>query len=94
MRLQRSIKITLYIALLLLTLLVVNTYGPTAGDVTAGRILNTLLAPAIPTEPPIADKISFDSLNGLGEAVVTGAPGAVLPLANVLLINVNTHHQD
>ena len=51
------------------------------------------VAPAIPREPPRADRISFGALDGLGEATVTGAPGAVLPLANVLLINVNTSHQ-
>ena len=51
-------------------------------------------ADAIPSEPPRADRISFGPLNSLGESTVTGAPGAVLPSAHVLLINLDTTHQD
>jgi hypothetical protein len=51
-------------------------------------------SPLITRTPPDASKISFGAPNGLGEAIVTGAPGAVLPSTHVLLINQNTTHQD
>jgi hypothetical protein len=50
--------------------------------------------PLIPREPPRADLISFGPLDGLGEATVTGAAGAVLGSAHVLLVNASTTHQD
>lgn len=52
------------------------------------------IAPVIPSDPPVASKIRFGPLNDLGEAAVTGEPGAVLPSAHVLLINLDTTHQD
>ena len=52
------------------------------------------LATAIPSDPPVASKIHFGPLSDLGESAVTGDPGAVLPSANVLLINLETTHQD
>ncbi|MGD2079146.1 MAG: hypothetical protein PVH18_12235, partial [Chloroflexota bacterium] len=55
---------------------------------------DTVVAPVIPSDPPVASKISFGPLNDLGEATVTGEPGAVLPSGHVLLINLDTTHQD
>ena len=47
----------------------------------------------IPSDPPDASLISFGPLNGLGEAEVTGLPGAALPEAHMLLVNLDTSHQ-
>jgi len=44
-------------------------------------------------DPPDASRISFGSPDGLGEATVIGAPGAAMPLAYVLLVNLNSTHQ-
>ena len=63
------------------------------GDLTAEMVLNTTYVHPVPYEPPRAERISFGSPNDLGEVVVTGAPGAVLPLAHVLLGNVHATHQ-
>jgi hypothetical protein len=91
MHLKRLNKIILIMAspLLLLFLFTVITRPAVSQQQTnmAGSL------PPIPTEPPRADKISFGPLNGLGEAVVTGAPGAVLPSAHVYLVNLNSSHQ-
>ena len=54
--------------------------------------LNTTFVPPYPTTPPDASKISFGSLDDLKEATVTGAPGAVLPHALVMLANLNSQH--
>jgi hypothetical protein len=63
------------------------------GDLITEMVLNTSFVHPVPYDPPDASKISFGPLNDLGEAEVTGAPGAVLPLAHVLLGNVNSTHQ-
>jgi hypothetical protein len=47
----------------------------------------------IPTDPPDAGKITIGTLNDLGEAPISGAPGAVLAAAKVLLVNLKTGHQ-
>lgn len=80
-------------ASLIVAVLALTTIRPVRGGATAGRDLSTQVTAAIPSEPPRADKISFGPLDGLGEAAVTGAPGAVLPDAHVLLVNLNTSHQ-
>jgi len=64
-----------------------------AGDLITEMVLNTSYVHPVPYEPPRADKISFGPADDLGEVEVTGAPGAVLPLAHVLLGNVNSTHQ-
>ncbi len=63
------------------------------GDVFADMPLRTTYVHPIPYEPPDAAKITIGPVDGLGEAVVTGAPGAALPLAYVLLVNLNSTHQ-
>ncbi|MGD8752202.1 MAG: VCBS repeat-containing protein, partial [Anaerolineales bacterium] len=63
------------------------------GDQTVDIPLNTNYVHPIPDEPPDADKITFGTPDGLGEVVVNGAPGATLPLAHVLLVNLNSAHQ-
>ena len=62
-------------------------------DVTGTLPLNTSYRHPIPYEPPDASRISFGPVDDLGEASVTGAPGAVLPYAHVLLVNLNASHQ-
>ncbi len=63
------------------------------GDVMGEMPLRTTYVHPIPYEPPDAAKITIGPVDGLGEAVVTGAPGAALPLAYVLLVNLNSTHQ-
>ena len=43
--------------------------------------------------PPAAERITIGEIDDLGEAEVTGAPGAVLPLSRVLLVNLCSSHQ-
>ncbi|MFQ5695880.1 MAG: hypothetical protein ACE5HB_07820, partial [Terriglobia bacterium] len=62
-------------------------------DLGADLPLNTAYVHPIPYDPPDASKITIGPPDGLGEAVVTGAPGAALPLAHVLLVNLNSTHQ-
>jgi hypothetical protein len=94
MRFSEFHKIILKAVLLLLLLLLFVAIRPAAGHVAADLNLSAQSPSAIPPDPPRADKISFSPLNELGEATVTGAPGAVLPNAHVLLINLNSAHQD
>ena len=61
--------------------------------VNADLALNTAYVHPIPYEPPDATRISVGPPDGLGEATVTGAPGACLPLARVLLVNLSSSHQ-
>ncbi len=73
------------------------TYQPidlTSGDVT-GVVLTLGDEPTnpIPYDPPDASRITIGPPDDLGEATVTGAPGAALPLAHVLLVNLNSTHQ-
>jgi hypothetical protein len=42
---------------------------------------------------PVAARITVSAIDGLGEATVTGAAGAVLPLSRVLLVNLCSSHQ-
>ena len=62
-------------------------------DQSATMALNTTLVNPIPYDPPDASKITFGPLDDLGEALVTGAPGAALPFAHVLLVNLSSTHQ-
>lgn len=62
-------------------------------NLTANLPLNTSYVHPIPYDPPDASKIIIGPPDGLGEAVVTGAPGTALPLAHVLLVNLNSTHQ-
>lgn len=75
------------------TFITTETVDLRLADQSLSMPLNLQWVSPFPTQPPDADKISFSPLNGLAEATITGAPGAVLPLANVLLINVKTGHQ-
>ncbi|GAF81527.1 unnamed protein product, partial [marine sediment metagenome] len=43
--------------------------------------------------PPDASKIAIGSPDGLGEALVTGAPGAVVPSGHVILTNLGSMHR-
>ncbi|MFV2072373.1 MAG: carboxypeptidase-like regulatory domain-containing protein [Thermoanaerobaculales bacterium] len=63
-------------------------------DVT-GLVITLSSTPAdpIPERPPDASKISFGPIDGLGEATVTGSPGATVGLAHVLLVNLNSLQQ-
>lgn len=54
--------------------------------------LNTSPVNPIPYEPPVAAKITVGPPDGLGEAQVTGAPGAARPLSRVMLVNLNSAH--
>jgi hypothetical protein len=54
---------------------------------------NIELVHPIPSEPPVAGKISFGAPDDLGEATVSGSAGAALPLAHVFLVNLNSAHQ-
>jgi hypothetical protein len=62
-------------------------------DLDAVLSLNTTYVHPIPYDPPDASKISFGLPDDLGEAAVTGAAGAALPLARVLLVNLSSGHQ-
>ena len=62
------------------------------GDIVAEMSLNTQFVHPIPYDPPDAAKITFGPVDGLGEASITGAAGAVLPFANVRLVNLNSGH--
>lgn len=63
------------------------------GDLVADMPLNDQYRHPIPYDPPIAAKIQFGAIDGLGEAAVTGGPGAALPLSHVLLVNLKSGHQ-
>ncbi len=63
------------------------------GDLVADMPLNDYYSHPIPYDPPDAAQIQFGPVDGLGEAVVSGGPGAALPLAHVLLVNLKTGHQ-
>jgi len=63
------------------------------GDVSAEMVLNTDYVHPIPYDPPDASKITIGPSDDLGEAAVTGAPGAAIPLNYVLLVNLNSTHQ-
>lgn len=91
---RRMIRIMPATTLPLLILLAFAAIRLAAGNETAGRALNARSGAPIPSEPPLADRITFGPLNDLGEATVTGAPGAVLPSAHVLLVNLDSGHQD
>jgi hypothetical protein len=65
----------------------------TADQAAATMVLNTSYVHPIPHDPPDATKITIGPAGNLGEALVTGSPGAALPLAQVLLVNLSTTHQ-
>ncbi len=60
-----------------------------AADQSVDLILGTTPPNPKVDYPPDATRITIGPPDGLGEAVVTGAPGAVLPTAHVLLTNLN-----
>ncbi|MGD2146107.1 MAG: carboxypeptidase-like regulatory domain-containing protein, partial [Anaerolineae bacterium] len=64
-----------------------------ASDQETALPLNTSFVHRIPYNPPDAANISIGPAGTLGEATVTGSAGAALPLAHVLLVNLNTNHQ-
>ncbi len=63
------------------------------GDLTADLALNSSYVHPIPYDPPVASLITIGPPDDLGEATVSGSPGAALPLARVLLVNLNSTHQ-
>ncbi len=64
----------------------------TADQIDTLPLLTSWVSPN-PLSPPDPDKITFGPLNDLGETTITGAPGAALPLAEVLLVNLKSTHQ-
>jgi hypothetical protein len=64
-----------------------------SSDLTADIPLNTHIVPLLPAAPPDISKITFGPTDSLGEADVTGAPGAALPLMRIFINNVNSMHQ-
>ena len=76
-----------------LMLVAVATIRPAKGEGPADPDGIVQATQAIPRDPPRADLITFGPVDGLGEATVTGAPGAVLPDAHVLLVNLESAHQ-
>jgi hypothetical protein len=62
-------------------------------DVSQALPLNTSFVHPIPYEPPDATRITVGPPDLLGEATVSGGPGAALPLARILLVNLQTAHQ-
>jgi hypothetical protein len=64
-----------------------------SADVTATVPLNAVFVHPIPYEPPNAAQITIGPVDDLGEAVVTGTAGAAMPLARVVLVNLNGGHQ-
>ena len=64
-----------------------------SGDITGIALtLSDMPTNPIPYEPPDASKITIGSTDNLGESTVSGAPGAALPLAYVLLVNLYSNH--
>ena len=47
--------------------------------------LSDSYAHPIPYDPPLASSITIGQVDDLGEATISGAAGAALPLANVFL---------
>lgn len=70
-----------------------KTFDLRTADAYSDLPLATADGHPIPYDPPDASKISIGAPNGLGEAIVSGAPGAALPLAHVLLVNLRSNHQ-
>ena len=72
---------------------------PTAVDLRSADViglrvvLSTVGRNPFDYDPPDTSRITIGSPDSLGEAAVAGAPGAVLPLAHVLLVNLNSNHQ-
>jgi len=64
------------------------------GDV-SGVVLTVTdeLSTPYPEDPPDRSKITVGEIDGLGEALVTGAAGAVDPYVHVLVINLDSLHQ-
>ncbi len=62
-------------------------------DLRADLPLSARYVHPIPYDPPDAAQITVGPPDDLGEATVTGGPGAALPLARVLLVNLNSAHQ-
>jgi hypothetical protein len=69
------------------------TFDLRTADRTVDVPLNTTYVHPYSYEPPDASKISVGAADDLGEATVTGAAGAALPLSHVLLVNLNSSHQ-
>jgi hypothetical protein len=64
-----------------------------SADLAVDMPLSSTYVHPIPYDPPVASLIAIGPPDGLGEASVSGAPGSVLPLAQVLLVNLNSGHQ-
>ncbi|MGD8624907.1 MAG: VCBS repeat-containing protein, partial [Anaerolineae bacterium] len=64
-----------------------------SADLDADLPFATSYVHPIPYDPPIAVQISVGPPDDLGEATVTGAAGAALPLARILLVNLSSGHQ-
>ncbi len=63
------------------------------GDISTTLQINTTYIHPIPIEPPDATKIVVSPPDDLGEAEINGTPGSALPLAQILLVNLNSTHQ-
>jgi hypothetical protein len=48
--------------------------------------------PPFPTDPPRADLISISAPDAEGNAIVSGAPGAVMPFSGVAIVNLNARN--
>jgi hypothetical protein len=65
-----------------------------SGDIT-GKVITLLEHPVpIPKDPPVASLITVEEPDLEGYAAVTGLPGAVPPLAVVMVLNLNGSHLD
>jgi hypothetical protein len=69
------------------------TFDLRSADRTLDMPLNTMYVHPIPYDPPDASKLTIGAPDSLGEATITGSAGAALPLAHVLLVNLNSTHQ-
>jgi hypothetical protein len=69
------------------------TFDLRTADQTQDMPLNTEYVHPYPYDPPDVSKIAIGAVDDLGEATISGAPGAALPLAHVLLVNLNSSHQ-
>jgi len=70
-----------------------QAYDLRSADKVAAMPLSTVYVHPIPYDPPDASRIAIGPSDDLGEASVSGAAGAVLPLAQVFLVNLNSGHQ-
>ncbi len=88
---RRIVRLTLLVLIMITVAMAIRLVTSVAKAGSAGALQ---IEPLIPRESPRADLISLGPLNGLGESIVTGEAGAALADGHVLLINLDTMHQD